>query len=66
MHKLDPYRAAKLLIDQHGPSAKDHVIQRALELRSAGDEQGEWVWMGVFDAALELEAPRPVEGQAVH
>ena len=66
MHKLDPYRAAKMLIAQYGPFAREHAIQRALDLRAVGDERGEWVWMGVFDAILELEATRPVEGQAVH
>jgi hypothetical protein len=66
MDPKDPYRAAKLLIDQHGRDAKSHAMQRVLDMRAAGDERGEWVWMGVFDAVLELETTRPAGGQSVH
>ena len=66
MDALDPYRAAKLLIDQHGSDAKSHAMQRVLDMRASGDERGEWVWMGVFDAVLELQAIRPADGEAVH
>jgi hypothetical protein len=66
MDPLDPYRAANLLIQQHGGDAKTHAMQRVLDMRAAGDERGEWVWMGVFDAVLELQAIRPAEGGHVH
>ncbi len=66
MHALDLYRAANLLIEQHGPAAKELAIQRALELGAAGDEQGEWVWLGVFDAVLELQSTHREAGQATH
>ncbi len=66
MHPVDLYRAANLLIQQHGAAAKEHAMQRALELRAAGDEPGEWTWLGVFDAVLELQSTKPAEGRATH
>ena len=66
MHPLDPYRAANLLIQQHGVDAKAEAMQRVLEMREAGDDQGEMVWMGVFEAVLELQTMRPAEGQSTH
>ena len=58
MDQRDLYRTASLIIQQHGPSAKAHAVQRAQDMRAAGDEHGEWVWMGVFDAVLVLEATK--------
>lgn len=66
MDPLDAYRAANLLIQQHGHNARAHAIQRVLEMRAAGDERGEWAWMGVFDAVLALQATGPVKGQPIH
>ena len=66
MDQLDQYRAAKLLIDQHGDDAKAHAMRRVLAMRKAGDDAGEWAWMGVFDAVLDLEANGPGIGQTVH
>jgi hypothetical protein len=63
--RLDSCRAAKL-IDQHESDAKSHAMLRVQDMRAAGDERGEWVWVGVFDAVLELQATRPAEGDHVH
>jgi hypothetical protein len=63
---LDIYRAANLLVQQHRPNAKLHAIDRALDMRAAGDERGEVTWLRVFDAVLELQFLEPVKGQAVH
>lgn len=38
MHPLDPWRAAHLLIGQHGKSAGLHAALRADALWDAGDE----------------------------
>ena len=66
MHPVDLYRAANILIQQHGATAKEQAMQRALDLRATGDEQGEWTWLGVFDAVLELQSIRPADGQSTH
>ncbi len=41
-------------------------MQRVLDMRGAGDDTGEMVWMGVFEAILELQTTRPAEGQSTH
>ncbi len=66
MDPLDSYRAANLLIQQHGTGAKAHAVQRMQDLRGAGAERGEWAWMAIFDAVLVLEATRPAEGTLTH
>lgn len=66
MDQLDHYRAAKLLISQYGEDAKAHAMRQVLRVRTAKDFVGEWAWMGVFDAVLELEANGPGSGQTVH
>jgi hypothetical protein len=66
MDPKDSYRAANLLIQQYGTEAKAHAMDRALALRAAGDQRGEWAWLGVFDAVLELQSTRRPEGQATH
>ena len=35
-------------------------------MREAGDERGEWAWMGIFDAVLWLEATKPADGEPTH
>ena len=66
MEQIDIYRAANLIIQQHGKGAKAHAVQRILELHEANDLDGEWVWMGVFDAVLELEALGPEGDDLLH
>ena len=66
MDPLDPYRAANLLLQQHGKDAKAHAVQRVQNMRAAGDERGEWAWMGILDAVLVLEATKPAVGETTH
>ena len=62
----DPYRAAHLLIQQYGREAKEHAMQHALDSRTAGDGQGEEIWLGVFEAVLELQSTHRPGGQVIH
>ncbi len=41
-------------------------MQRVLDMRIEGDDAGEMVWMGVFEAILELQTMKPAEGQSTH
>lgn len=41
MASSNPLRATHLLMRQHGRVAKNHAMQRALDMRMAEDEQGE-------------------------
>ena len=43
--ELDIWRAAKLLVDQHGADAPIRAAQRADELLAAGDIEGRAVWL---------------------
>jgi hypothetical protein len=63
---LDVYRAANLLIQQYGCNAKSHAMDRALDMRTAGDQLGEGTWLRVFDAVMELQSTVPAKGQPVH
>jgi hypothetical protein len=66
MDSMDPYRAAKMLIDLHGDHAKAHAAQRLFEMRILDDEAGARAWMRVLDAIIALRAIRPANGDAVH
>ena len=66
MCSIDLYRTANLLIQHHGSAAKEHAMQRVLDMREVGDDKGEMVWMGVFEAVLVLQSTRPAAGQTTH
>jgi hypothetical protein len=63
---LDIDRAADLLLQQPGMAAKSHAMDRALDMRAAGDDLGEAVWLQVFDAMMELQSTAPTKGQPLH
>jgi hypothetical protein len=61
----DIYRAAKLVIDQHGDQAGDFAASRADQLLDDGDTEGSAVWRRILEAIEELQRGRR-EGQAVN
>ena len=56
--ELDIYRAAKLLIDQHGEDAPIRAAERADELLDDGDTEGALVWRAIVRAIEELQRER--------
>ncbi len=54
MDKLDVYRCAKLLLDQHGSGAELQAAMRADALEATGDEAGRRTWMQILAALDEL------------
>ena len=54
--ELDIWRAASLLIRQHGSDAEIMASQRADMMLERGDIEGQRVWMRIRRAVLELEA----------
>jgi hypothetical protein len=58
IHDPDIFRAAKLLIDQHGADAAIRAAQRADELLEAGDVDGAAVWRQILEAIGELQRGR--------
>ena len=60
----DSYRAAKILIGQHGAGASTVAGQRMLELLKAGDEEGAALWTDIIFAIGEItRGPRPGEAR---
>ncbi len=53
---LDIYRAARVLINQHGDEAPLHAAMRAEDLLDKGDLDGCAVWRCILRAIYELIA----------
>ena len=51
---VDSYRAAKILIDQHGDGAKAHAGRRMQDLLNVGDEAGAAAWVDIAFAIEEM------------
>lgn len=60
MDTLDVYRAAKIFISEHGKLALNKAVERAAQLRVAGDIEGADVWLSISNAILWLQEERPV------
>ena len=54
----DIYRAAKLVIEQHGEEAGDFATGRAVDLLNDGDTDGAMVWRRILEAVVELQRTR--------
>ena len=57
----DIFRAAKLVIDQHGKDAPLRAAERADELQEDGDIEGAGVWVRILKAIEELGRGRETE-----
>ena len=55
---LDIYRAAKLVIDQHGDDAALYASGRADVLLEDGDIEGATIWRRITAAVEELQRQR--------
>lgn len=55
MLQIDIWRAAKLLVDQHGESAWLEAAQRADQAIESGDTQAEANWRAVLTAINALQ-----------
>ena len=56
---LDIYRAARLLIDQHGDEAAIRAAERADAMLEAGDLDGVAIWRRILDAVKQLQGVTP-------
>ena len=61
----DIFRAAMLVIAQHGEAASDFAAGRARELIDKGDIEGAKVWRSILAGVDELQRGRR-EGEAVN
>ena len=63
---LDIYRAANLLVKQHGEDAPIHAAMRADAMLEKGDLDGYAVWKRILRAVEELRRTKPGPGVRVH
>ena len=63
---LDIFRAANLLVKQHGEDAPIHAAMRADTMLEAGDLDGYAVWKQILRAVEELQEVEPASGAPVH
>jgi hypothetical protein len=54
--ELDVWRAANLLIRQHGENAELEAARKADVMLDRGDRDGQLVWMRIRRAIVELQA----------
>lgn len=63
---VDAWRAAQILVKQHGPDAAIVAARRADALLAEGDVEGERVFKVILDAINELQRDKPNEGERVN
>ncbi len=63
---LDIYRAASVLIDQHGADAPIEAAMRVDAMLKAGDLDGRAEWRRILAAVEELLRMEPVARDRVH
>ena len=63
---LDLYRAANVIIKQHGEDARIEAAMRADATLEAGDLDGYAVWKRILRAVGELQGTEPGPGAWVH
>ena len=66
MDDLDIWRAARLLLDQHGSLAVERACDRIHELCAVGDIEGCAVWSRVVAAINELGRQERHAGEPVN
>lgn len=63
---LDIYRAANILIREHGEDAPIIAAMRIDAMAERGDEEGCQVWQRILKAVDALRAKGPPDGRTVH
>ncbi len=58
LSELDIWRAANLLISQHGPDAEIEAARKADLMLERGDRDGQLVWMRIMRAITALQSER--------
>ncbi len=63
---LDIYRAANVLVKQHGDDAPIHAALRADAMLEKGDLDGYAMWKRILRLIEALQGTAPKSGEAVH
>lgn len=61
--EIDIWRAAHLLVKRHGDDAAMVAAQRADELLTQGDLDGQRIWERILTAVHELQRTKPATGE---
>ena len=64
MDEKDIWRAAKILIDQHGDDAATHAAMRADAMLEQGELEGQAMWTRIVRAIEDLTSSDP--GETLH
>ncbi len=64
--ELDIYRAANLLLKQHGDQAEVYAFDRSRKLSAKGDEEGSAVWLRIAKAAKDILKREPSASESQH
>jgi len=62
----DIWRAALAMVERHGVTAPRSAARRAEASMDAGDVEGFVMWGRVLDAVIEIQRPKPAEGEMVN
>jgi len=54
IEEIDVWRAAKMLVDQHGDEAPVHAAMRVDDMLERGDLEGRQVWKRILEAVEDL------------
>jgi triphosphoribosyl-dephospho-CoA synthetase len=63
---VDAWRAARILVNQHGADAATVASRRAAALLAEGDVEGERVFKMILEAVKELQRDKPNDGERVN
>ena len=63
---IDIWRAANLLLKQHGKDAPIVAAQRTRQCMASGDVDGLRLWKRIAEAMLELLKEKPSDGEQVN
>ena len=63
---IDIWRAANLLLKQHGKDAPIVAAQRTGQCMASGDVDGLRLWKRIAEAMLELLKEKPSDGEQVN
>lgn len=66
MNDLDIWRAARLLLDQHGPLVVERACDRIHERCAIGDMEGCTTWSRVLAALNRMRKVEQAAGEQVH
>jgi hypothetical protein len=66
MNEIDIYRAANLLIKQHGEEALLVAVKKNAKFSELGDKEGARVWNRIADAVTWLTIPANMVSEQCH